>query len=184
MGKISELERKQAELEAKFNSKSDKPFKLPGKATSAIKKGNKLPDSVVTLYLTQKSEMKWKLQKVVSGNIIVVNNKAHELDPECLWRMGKHHIYIHREIDRKPVSNKDYALLKKEGRDTDSDVVLIKAVLGAMMKPKQELKKGWIIWIVIAAVVALMAFIFLKKPEEAAVVAPALIGLFPKRRLK
>ena len=54
------------------------------------------------------------------------------------------------------------------GKLPPMDIKLEVAVLGAMMKPKQEIKKGWIIWIIIAAVAALMAFIFLKKPEPAA----------------
>jgi hypothetical protein len=96
--------------------------------------------------------------------------------------------YIHREIDRRPVSNEDYEQVKESGNDTESDVVLIKAVLGAMMKPKQEIKKGWIIFVIIAIVIAMVAFVLLKKPEAVEPVAPAvpaIISLFiPKKKKK
>jgi hypothetical protein len=188
MGKIEELEKRQTELEEKLlireSTKKSKPFKLPPKANKAIKQGSKLGDSIVTQYLTQKGEIKFKVCKIVSGNIIVVNNKAHKLNPKHLWKFGKQMWYIHREIDRNPVSNEDYEEVKERGDDTESDVVLIKAVLGAMMKPKQEIKKGWIVFVIIAIVVAIIAFLFLKKPEEAAAVTPALIGLFPRKNKK
>lgn len=187
MGKIEEIERRQAEIEQKLMSsgKKSKPFKLPGKINRTIKQGSKLGDSIVTQYLTQKGDIKFKVCKIVSGNIIVVNNKAHELNPKHIWRCGKQTWYIHREIDRKPVSNEDLDELREKGQDTESDVVLIKAVLGAMMKPKQEIKSSWIIWAIIIAVVGIAAFILLKKPAEATTAAttvPALLGLFiPKK---
>lgn len=188
--KIRELEKRQAELEDIIASKNMKPFKMPNRAKKAIKDGTKLPDSIVTQYLTQKGEVRFRICKIVSGNIIVINNKAHELDPECLWRMGKQMWYIHREIDRKPVSNKDYEKLKEQGRDTESDVVLIKAVLGAINKPKQEIKKGWIIFAIIALVVGLVAYMFLKgggteEVSTAETAVPAIASLFiPKWRKK
>ena len=164
-GKIKELERRQAILERKImegKSKSKKPFKLPMGINRILKGGMKLNESIVTQYLTQKGEVKFKVCKIISGNIIVVNNKAHELNPKHLWRCGKKTWYIHREIDRKPVSNEDYDDVKKRGDDTDSDVVLIKAVLGAMMKPKKEVKKSWVVGIVIAIVVAFVMYILFK----------------------
>ena len=188
MGKIEDIEKRQAELEHKLLMESQqgkaKPFKLPGRVNRVVNSGMKAGDSIVTQYLTQKGEIKFKTQKIISGNIIVVNNKAHSINPKHLWRCGKQTWYIHREIDRNPVSNEDYEEVKARGDDTDSDVVLIKAVLGAMMKPKTEIKKGWIIWIVVAVVVGVVGFILLKgggttPPVET---APALAGLFiPKK---
>jgi len=161
MTRISELEAKQALLEARLGGKKVKPFKLPFKAKSQIKKSNRLPDTIVTQYLTQKKDIRFKTCKVISGNIIVINNKVHKINPKYLWRYGKNFWYIHREIDREPVSNEDYDAIREAGRDTDSDVPLIKAVLGAVQKTSSAKKPNfWIIGIV-AAVVILGLVLFL-----------------------
>jgi len=163
MGKIKELERRQRELESKMLDQEDnkKSFKLPFRINKTIKRGNKLNDSIVTQYLTQQGEVKFQVARIISGNIIVINNKAHELNPKHLWKCGKMMWYIHREIDRKPVSNEDHDAVKERGDDTDSDVVLIKAVLGAMMKPKKEVKANWVVGIILAVVAAIVLFIIL-----------------------
>jgi len=162
MTRISELEEKQALLEAALNERKEKPFKLPFKAKRQINKANKLPDTIITQYLTQKKDIRFRACKVISGNIIVINNKVHKINPMHLWRYGKNFWYIHREIDREPVSNEDYDEVKARGNDTDSDVPLIKAVLGAIQKPTGL--KGpinfWIIGIIAAiAITALIVFL-------------------------
>jgi len=162
MTRISELEERQALLENSLNEKKSKPFKLPFKAKKSINKANKLPDSVVTQYLTQKRDIRFKVCKIVSGNIIVVNNKVHKINPKYLWRYGKNFWYIHREIDREPVSNEDYDLVRERKDDTDADVPLIKAVLGAIQKPATGIKGNWWIAIIIGAVVIAGLIIFLK----------------------
>jgi hypothetical protein len=162
MTRISELEERQALLESSLGNKKEKPFKLPFKAKRAINKANKLPDSIVTQYLTQKKDIRFKTCKVVSGNIIVINNKVHKLNPKHLWRFGKQFWYIHREIDREPVSNEDYDQVKERGDDTDSDVPLIKAVLGAIQKPSGMKAGNWWIFLIIAAIVIAGLIIFLK----------------------
>ena len=161
MGKIKDLELKQKELEAIILTNKKKKFRLPNQAKQTLRKKKKLPHHIVTQYLGQDGNMKFKLCPIVSGNIIVVNNKAHKINPKDLWRYGKLTWYIHREISRDPVSNQDYDKVKEDGKDTDSDVVLIKAVLGAMFKPKKEVKKSWVIWIIVIVVLAILGFIFL-----------------------
>jgi len=161
MTRISELEERQALLEGKLSQKGAKQFKLPFKAKRVINKANKLPDFIVTQYLTQKRDIRFKLCRIVSGNIIVINNKVHKINPKYLWRYGKQFWYIHREIDREPVSNEDYEDLREKGRDTDSDVPLIKAVLGAVQKPSAIKKANWILILVIAvaAIAGLIVFL-------------------------
>lgn len=162
MTRISELEERQALLEHSLSDKKAKPFKLPFKAKKSVNKANKLPDSVVTQYLTQKKDIRFKVCKVVSGNIIVINNKVHKLNPKHLWRYGKNFWYIHREIDREPVSNEDYDEVRARGDDTDADVPLIKAVLGAIQKPTTKLGGNW--WIIaIIAVIAIVALVLFLK---------------------
>ena len=159
MGKVEELEKKYKELEMKFATKKTKPFRLPMKAKKSLRQIKKKPGYIVTQYLGQDGKQRFKVCPIVSGNIIVVNNKAHKINPKAIWRYGKQSWYIHREIDRRPVTNEDYEKVKASKNDTDSDNVLIKAVLGAIMKPKKEVKKSIIIWIVIIAVAAIVGFI-------------------------
>ena len=72
-----------------------------------------------------KQDVKLKMCKVVSGNIIVIDNKVHQLNPKDTWKVGKHWWYIIREIDRLPVSNSDYPEMRNLGRDTDILGVLV-----------------------------------------------------------
>ncbi len=46
--------------------------------------------------------------------------------------MGKYTCQIIKGIDRRPVSNLDYAEIQKRGDSTDSDEFLIKAALQAV----------------------------------------------------
>ena len=162
MSKIERMKARIMELEESASMaetrKKPKTFKFPGNARRIINKGRKSPDSVVTQYLTQKRDINFKLCKVVSGNLIVVNNKVHKLNPKYLWRYGKNFWYIHREIDREPVSNEDYDELRERHRDTDADVPLIKAVLGAINKPSKAINKNVGIIILIALVVGVIGF--------------------------
>ena len=161
MTRISELEERQALLESKLSDKKSKPFKLPFKAKRVVNKSNKLPDFVVTQYLTQKRDIRFKLCRIVSGNIIVINNKVHKINPKYLWRYGKQFWYIHREIDREPVSNEDYEAVRARRDDTDADVPLIKAVLGAVQKPSGIKKANWVLILIIAVVAIAGLLIFL-----------------------
>jgi hypothetical protein len=161
MGKISEIEKRQALIEAEMSKRKMKPFKLPGKATKAMRQVRKMPDHIVTQYLGQDGSMKFKICRVVSGNIIVVNDKAHKINPKDIWRYGRNTWYIHREISRNAVSNQDYETVRDvQKASTENDKVLIKAVLGAIQKPKKEMKKGVVMWIIIAAVALILGLIF------------------------
>ncbi len=160
--RLERIDNKMKELEIKLeDSKKKKKFKFPMKIKFLSKKASKTMTHVLVQYLTMKQEIVFKLCRIVSGNIIVVNNKAHELDPKQIWRYGKHTWYIIREIDRKPVSNQDYDEVKARGDGTDEDVVLIKAVLGAINKPSDILQnKGIILWIIGAVVVGVIIYSF------------------------
>jgi len=162
MNRIERLETQQAKLEQRlFERKGKKKFRFPFKAKSKLNKIKRMPDYVVSQYLTQNKDVIWKLCKVVSGNIIVVNNKAHIINPKYLWRFGKYFWYIHREIDRMPVSNEDYDKVKFRKDDTEADVPLIKAVLGAIQK-QSALKKpniGIIIGVIVVIIIGLILFL-------------------------
>lgn len=147
------------EVGKKGKKKQWKPsFKLKG----LFKKSKKKADQVLVLYLTQKYEARFSLQRIISGNLVVLRNKVHVLNPKKMFIYGKNRFYIIREIDRQPVSNEDYDDVRARNDDTDEDVPLIKAVLGAIQKEKKEIKsKNIIIAIILIAVaVGVMYFIF------------------------
>lgn len=163
MNRLEKIEEKQREIEEKLEVKKEKKFRLPWKIKSLGKKSDKSTTSILVQYLTIKGQIEFRICKIVSGNIIIIDNKPHELDPECVWRYKKTTWYIIREIDRKPVSNKDYDEVKKRGDSTDNDVVLIKAVLGAIQKPESALKnKAVILWILGLIVTGVVIYMFVK----------------------
>jgi len=73
-----------------------------------------------------------------------------------IWKYDKYNAYIIREIDRIPVSNEDYDDIAGSSRDTDSDVPLIKAVLGAIQKKQTGIEGNKLIIIIV--VIAVIGF--------------------------
>lgn len=120
-------------------------FKMPVKWKFKFKQARKkiTADKILVFYLNKKGEIeppKWV--PVHNGNIIVFKNKAYEYDPTALLRLkmkGYPFLYIIREIDRKPISNNDYPLIKETLRSTDKDEILLKMLLQA--KIAQAAKK-------------------------------------------
>lgn len=139
----------------KRNSKSFK------RASAKVKKN---ADHILVEYLTQNYTIRWKACKIVAGNIIVVENKVHIVNPRLVWRDGKEVVYIVREIDRLPISNVDYDKLIKQNRITINDAVIIKAIVGAIQKQAiSEQAKKWIIWVVVLVIAAFLGYIFFLK---------------------
>lgn len=132
-----------------------KPKKLDGLYKKAIKK----PEYVLVQYLRNNHQMDFQLQKVVSGNIIVIDNKGHTLNPKLVWRHGKYFWYIVGEWDKEPIGPRYYERLKLLQRSTDNHPILMKMVLGAIQK-KEEIKAKknlwWIIGIAVAGIVLWM----------------------------
>ena len=160
-GRLEDLKKAQQEMPVTVKKKKKKKeFKVPGKVKRMMKTSTKMVDQVLLLYLTQKYQAKFMLSKIVSGNIVVVRNKAHKLNPKAMWNFGKNRFYVIREIDRRPVSNLDYDKVRKQGHHTDDDPVLIKAVLGAIQKqtssPLQN--KGLIAGIIMAVIVLIILY--------------------------
>lgn len=156
LNKIQRLKKELIILKSKDKKITDKD-NTPKKLKALFKKKRKKTGYVVVEYLTTDYNINFKLCKVVSGNLVVVENKVHKLNPNNVWRLGKDSCYILREIDRNPVSNDDYEQVKRNGQDTDADVPLIKAVLGAIQKQNSLLennKSAIIIVIIIIAVIA------------------------------
>jgi hypothetical protein len=145
------------ELENENNWK----WKKPSRMNKLEKKSNKKADHVLVEYLTQKYTVRRMLVKVVAGNILVIDNKVHMINPRDVWRDGKNVWYKIREIDRLPISNRDYDKLIKQKRITVNDSVVIKAIVGAIQKKEvTEVAKKWIIWIFIGAIAAFLVYVF------------------------
>ena len=111
--------------------KKTKDFKFKDrKFKSLSKKSKKKPDYVLIQYLRNNRTVDFYLSRVISGNIVVVGNKGHELNPRHTWIRGKNVWYIIRERDTRPVSVSN----KITGHITDDHPILIKMVLGAVQK--------------------------------------------------
>jgi len=165
MDKIKQLEKK---LEGLIEEQSKDKFTesnkwYPKEINKLQKQSKKKPDYVLVLYLRNNYTVCHKLVKVISGNIIVIDNKGHKLNPRFIWKpdKGKFPWYIIRECDTEPVNNLDAPKLKHYRRSTDNHPILMKMVLGALMK-KEELKNkkniGWIIGIAGAALLGWIIF--------------------------
>ena len=164
LNKIQRLKKELIILKSKDKKTSKNGDRSPKKLKSLIRKQKKKQGYVVVQYLTASYDMKFLLCKIVSGDLVVVENKVHKLDPDKIWRLGKDSCYILREIDRHPVSNDDYSQVRERGDDTDADVPLIKAVLGAVQKNKASIEpnKNTMIVIGVIAAIVIAAVIFMK----------------------
>lgn len=169
INKIKELEKKYIELSNEQIAESqDKVTErnkwMPRKLKGLNKKALKKPDYVLVQHLRNNHTMDFQLCKVVSGNIVVIENKGHKLNPRMVWRHGKFFWYIVGEWDTEPIGPKYLEKIIKMQRSTDNHPILMKMVLGAVQK-KEELKanKNMIIWIIIVAVVGIGLFMIFGK---------------------
>ena len=113
------------------------------------KQSRKKPEKVLVQYLRNNRTVDFKLVNIVSGNIIVIDNKGHELNPKDTWIRGKHTWYIVREKDTQPVSLRD----KPIGFNTDDHPVLIKMILGAVSKKENIKANKKVVGMIIALIV-------------------------------
>ena len=163
LNKIQRLKKEIIVLKSK-DKKTKKKNKILKKLEMLMKKKKKKSGFVVVEYLTADYELKFQLCKIISGNLVVIENKVHKLNPDKIWRFGKDSCYILREMDRNPVSNDDYREVKERGDDTEADVPLIKAVLGAVQKQSAstETNKNNMIIIGVIVVIVIVAILFMK----------------------
>jgi hypothetical protein len=136
----------------------------PRKLNSLSKQASKKPEYILVQYLMNSYMMDFQLCKVISGNIIVINNKGHRINPRSSYRHGKYLWYIVRECDTEPVNNNDAPLLKKYQRSTENHPILIKMVLGAIKKNEEKRdNKNMITIIVVLAVVGIILYMIFGK---------------------
>lgn len=162
------LDSKEYEEEKKETKESEKSWKMPGKWKRSVGKAHKkvTRGKVLVMYLSAKGEIEPPMfLPILGGNIIIYKDKAHEFDPSDFYLMSSGNkiakILIVREIDRKPVSNKDWADVKARGDSTRDDEVLLKMLKLAMVeKVKKAVNKSmlWLLGLAGGAVVAYLLF--------------------------
>lgn len=133
----------------------------PKKLDSLHKKAVKKPEYVLVQYLRNNRRMDFQICKVISGNIVVIDNKGHKLHPQLTFIHGKYTWYIIAEWDTEPIGPRYLSKIKKLQRGTDNHPILMKMVLGAVQK-KEDVKTakniGWIIGIAAVGLIAWMIF--------------------------
>lgn len=138
-----------------------KRFKFPWKVKNEMKKSSKKREMVLVFYLNMKNELEWpRVYPIYGTNMVIIRSKPYFFDPRAVVTFGKHKCIIYREMDRKPVSNLDYDDVKKRGDSTESDELLIKAALKAVIQggQKKEMNKTVIIIVVIIIIAAVVFF--------------------------
>lgn len=147
--------------QAQKTEKETKQFSWPfrWKQKFLRSRRNRDPDQVLVVFFNKKNEIELpKFMPIFVGNMIVYKNKPYEFDPRAIWTIkgvrGNPRVYCIREIDRRPIKNKDGSFKRdKKGRiiysvdsaisnndldevrargdSTESDEFLIKAALKA-----------------------------------------------------
>jgi hypothetical protein len=125
----------------------------PKKLDSFYKKSTKKPEYVLVQYLRNNQRMDFQLTKIISGNIVVIENKGHTLNPRLVWRHGKYFWYIVGEWDKEPIGPRYLEKIRKLQRSTDSHPILMKMVLGAIQK-KEEIKATKNLWWIVGIAAA------------------------------
>jgi hypothetical protein len=139
-----------------------KKFKWPAKWKRIFKSSKKQKNQILVWFLNIKGEIEApRLYPIYQSNMVIISNRPYEIDPRSFWRMGKYTCQIIKGIDRRPVSNLDYAEIKKRGDATDADEFLIRAALQAVagdIKPKKPISKKTLIIIGLIAAAAVIYF--------------------------
>lgn len=166
--RLKDLEGKVRLAEREKKSKKDtKEFKFPFKWRLKFNQTHKRPknDMMLVFFLNKKNQMEApKFMPIFEGNMIVYKNKPYEFDPRAVWTVtgmrGNPQAYIIKEIDRRPVRNKDGRAvyvdaavtnqdldeIRDRGDSTESDEFLIKAALKAQTnRHKAPINKGIIV---------------------------------------
>jgi len=142
--------------------KKQKKYRFPFKWKKVMKLANKKGKQILVWYFNRKGVIEPpKLHPLYASDMIIIRNKPHEVDPRAFWRLGKNQCLCIKEIDRRPISNLDYAEIKARGDATDSDEFIIKASMQAvvgMAKKKVAVNKAALIILGLIAAGAIIFF--------------------------
>ena len=114
--------------------KKQKKYRFPFKWRKVMKLANKKGKQILVWYFNRKGVIEPpRLHPLYASDMVIIRNKPHEVDPRAFWRLGKNQCLCIKEIDRRPISNLDYAEIKARGDSTDSDEFIIKAAMQAVI---------------------------------------------------
>ena len=155
--------------ETQEHLKKQKKWKWPWKVRREMDTSKKVKDQILVFYLNVRNELEMpRLYPIYGGNMIIIRNKPYLLTPLAVLSHGKYKCVVIREIDRRPVSNMDYKDVKARGDSTESDEILIKATLKAMLGPtKTPMNKNMIIIVVVIIVIVGGLLYFMSKGSGA-----------------
>jgi hypothetical protein len=145
---------------AEETKKEAKEWKWPWQWKNSINRASrsKEQNKILVFYLNIRGEMEQPMMMPYRDNMILYKNKVHEFDPRAIItiKSGMKSVrgLLIREIDRRPVSNLDYADVRNRGDATDSDELLIKAA-ASLYLAKDEKKKpmNYTILIIIGVII-------------------------------
>ena len=176
--RIIRLERALKLANAKrITEEEEKPFQWKGKFKSVFKKNPKsLKDKVIVLCFNSKREIEEPvILPIISGGIVVYKDKGFKFDPASLYtiRIGNkiNRVLALEEDDRLPIGNKykqlkaaDVEELKKQGRYTFNDSILLKMLWNAQIEkiPKKQMGSSTILWIVGIIIAGIVVYMFVK----------------------
>ena len=153
--KLDAILKEVTEKKAKeVTAKEKKGWKLPFKWKKTLNKSlkNSAEEKVLCFFINNKGELESPvLLPIINGNIIVYKYTIHEIDPldilTFVYKKKFYKVLIYRVMDRKAISNRDYDKIKGDGKSTENDEVLIKAMLTAKASQisKQQIGKGALI---------------------------------------
>jgi hypothetical protein len=173
--RVRSLENRAKFSERKLETKKKKKtFRWPFKWQRKFNKAKRIKDdsTILVIFFNKKNQIEPpKFLPIFDGNMIVYKNKPYEFDPRAVWTIvgvkGNPQAYAIKEIDRRPVMNKngkvvyrsaevtnmDIDKIRERGDSTESDEFLIKAALRAQTaKAKKPMSKAVMIIIGIIVV--------------------------------
>jgi len=145
--------------------KKKKKFRFPFKWRRVMRLANKKGKQILVWYFNRKGIIEPpKLHPLYASDMVIIRNRPHEVDPRAFWRLGKNQCLCIKEIDRRPISNLDYAEIKQRGDSTDSDEFLIKAAMQAVMgTAKKKIAVNKAVIIILGILAAAAVFFFMSK---------------------
>ena len=166
--KMRSLEKRVSLSEKEIETKKKtKQFQFPFKWKMKFNQSKQPSKSEMMLvfFMNKKNELEPpKFMPIFDGNMIIYKNTPYEFDPRAVWTVrgmkGNPKAYFIKEIDRRPVmnrqskkiyrdaavSNMDLDEIRERGDSTESDAFLVKAVLSAKLtKTAKQVSKGVLI---------------------------------------
>ena len=166
--KMRSLEKRVSLSEKEIETKrKTKQFQFPFKWKMKFNQSKQPSKSEMMLvfFMNKKNELEPpKFMPIFDGNMIIYKNTPYEFDPRAVWTVrgmkGNPKAYFIKEIDRRPVmnrqskkiyrdaavSNMDLDEIRERGDSTESDAFLVKAVLSARLtKTAKQVSKGVLI---------------------------------------